>query len=88
VAQKKIPKMDPKRRGLIIVVDAAYPFDAGKHDLDKNENGFEMFADDPAHRVVQGKAGRNDSVGLHPELDRALGFHNLGFTLLHLSCFC
>jgi hypothetical protein len=57
--------MDPKRRGLIIVVDAAYPFDAGKHDLGKNEKGFEMFADDPVHRgVVQGKAGREDSVGL------------------------
>lgn len=39
MALKKIPMKDPKRRGLIIVVDAAYPFDAGKHDLDKNAKG-------------------------------------------------
>jgi predicted acylesterase/phospholipase RssA len=48
---KKIPKENPKKRGMIIVVDAAYPFDAGQHDLDNNRKGFEMFADDPA-RIV------------------------------------
>jgi len=48
---KKIPKEDPKRRGIIIVVDAAYSFDAGKHHLDQNQKGFEMFVDDPS-RIV------------------------------------
>jgi predicted acylesterase/phospholipase RssA len=45
---KKIPKMDPAKRGIIIVVDAAYSFDAGKHHLDQNKKGFEMFVDDPS----------------------------------------
>ena len=48
---KKIPKMDPTRRGIIIVVDAAYSFDAGKYHLDQNQKGFEMFVDDPS-RIV------------------------------------
>ena len=48
---KKIPKMDPTKRGMIIVVDAAYSFDVGKHPLDQNQKGFEMFVDDPS-RIV------------------------------------
>jgi predicted acylesterase/phospholipase RssA len=48
---KKIPKMDPAKRGIIIVVDAAYSFDAGRHHLDQNKKGFEMFLDDPS-RIV------------------------------------
>jgi len=48
---KKLPRDDPKKRGLIIVVDAAYPFDAGKYDLGKNKKGFEVFKEDPS-RVV------------------------------------
>jgi predicted acylesterase/phospholipase RssA len=48
---KKIPKEDPTKRGMIIVVDAAYPFDAGRHPLDQNKKGFEMFLDDPS-RIV------------------------------------
>ena len=48
---KKIPKNDPTQRGLIIVVDAAYPFDVGEHDLDRNKKGFEVFEKDPS-RIV------------------------------------
>jgi Patatin-like phospholipase len=60
---KKIPKEDPKKRGLIIVVDAAYPFEAGKHDLDRNKKGFELFADDPA-RIVGIMEGRANAYQL------------------------
>jgi hypothetical protein len=49
---KKIPKTDLKKRGVIPVVDAAYPFYACKHDLDKNKNSFEMFKKDPL-RIVE-----------------------------------
>jgi predicted acylesterase/phospholipase RssA len=48
---KKIPKTDPGKRGLIIVIDAAYPFETGQPDLDRNKKGFEVFADDPP-RIV------------------------------------
>ena len=48
---KKIPKMDLTKRGIIIVVDAAYSFDVGKHPLDQNQKGFEMFVEDPS-RIV------------------------------------
>jgi hypothetical protein len=39
------------KRGLIIVVDASYPFDEGDADLNTSEKGFEVFAHDPA-RIV------------------------------------
>jgi hypothetical protein len=32
---------------VITVVDAAYPFDVCKHDLDRNKNSFEMYKKDP-----------------------------------------
>jgi len=60
---KKIPKDDPKKRGLIIVVDAAYPFDAAKYDLDKNKKGFEVFKDDPS-RIVGIMEERADAYQL------------------------
>lgn len=48
-------KLNPNRpsakKGLIIVIDASYPFDEGAEDLNKNEKGFEVFADDPS-RIV------------------------------------
>ncbi len=48
-------KLNPNRpaakRGLILVIDASYPFDEGAEDLKKNEKGFEVFADDPS-RIV------------------------------------
>jgi predicted acylesterase/phospholipase RssA len=47
---KKIPR-DSTKRGLIVVIDAAYPFDAGKPELDKNKEGFEVFKEDPS-RIV------------------------------------
>lgn len=39
------------KQGLIIVIDAAFPFDVGESDLDKNEKGFQVFTDDPS-RIV------------------------------------
>lgn len=45
------PIHPPAQKGLIIVVDASYPFDEGGPDLDANEKGFEVFADDPS-RIV------------------------------------
>jgi len=47
---KKIPQ-GSNTRGLIIVVDTSFPFDAGGPSLDKNEKGFEVFRDDPS-RIV------------------------------------
>ncbi len=48
-------KLNPTRpaakRGLIIVIDASYPFDEGGADLNNNEKGFEVFAHDPS-RIV------------------------------------
>jgi len=38
-------------QGLIIVIDAAFPFDVGESDLDRNEKGFQVFTDDPS-RIV------------------------------------
>lgn len=48
---KKIPKGDPRKRGLIIVIDAAFPFETDKHSLDRNPKGFEVFTGDPS-RIV------------------------------------
>lgn len=39
------------KRGLIIVIDASYPFDEGDVDLNTSEKGFEVFAHDPS-RIV------------------------------------
>ncbi|HMK22228.1 MAG TPA: patatin-like phospholipase family protein [Terriglobales bacterium] len=39
------------KRGLILVIDASFPFDEGDTSLDNNEKGFEVFADDPS-RIV------------------------------------
>ncbi|HEY7533883.1 MAG TPA: patatin-like phospholipase family protein [Nitrospiraceae bacterium] len=47
---KKIPQGSSKR-GLIIVIDTSFPFDAGSTELDRNEKGFEVFRDDPS-RIV------------------------------------
>lgn len=47
---KKIPP-DSTRKGLIIVIDASYPFDATGLELDTNDKGFEVFKDDPS-RIV------------------------------------
>ncbi|HEY7204571.1 MAG TPA: patatin-like phospholipase family protein [Methylomirabilota bacterium] len=47
---KKIPRDSP-RRGLIIVVDAAFPFDANQAFLDGNRRGYQVFRNDPS-RIV------------------------------------
>jgi predicted acylesterase/phospholipase RssA len=47
----KIPVGQSQKRGLIIVIDASYPFDAGKLDLDYKNKGFSLFANDPS-RIV------------------------------------
>lgn len=48
----KLNPAHPKaKRGLIIVIDASYPFDEGAADLNEKEKGFEVFADDPS-RIV------------------------------------
>jgi predicted acylesterase/phospholipase RssA len=47
---KKIPP-DSTKKGLIIVIDASYPFDATGIELDTNAKGFEVFKDDPS-RIV------------------------------------
>lgn len=48
-------KLNPNRsvakKGLIIVIDASYPFDEGSVDLNEKDKGFEVFADDPS-RIV------------------------------------
>jgi predicted acylesterase/phospholipase RssA len=45
------PSHPTAKKGLIIVIDASYPFDEGAEDLNKNDKGFEVFADDPS-RIV------------------------------------
>ena len=47
---KKIPRGSTKR-GLIIVIDAAFPFDSNAEFLEKNKRGFQVFKKDPA-RIV------------------------------------
>jgi predicted acylesterase/phospholipase RssA len=47
---KKIPRGSSKR-GLIIVIDAAFPFDANQAFLDGNRRGFQVFRNDPS-RIV------------------------------------
>jgi predicted acylesterase/phospholipase RssA len=48
----KLNPAQPKaKRGLILVIDASYPFDEGAADLNEKEKGFEVFADDPS-RIV------------------------------------
>ena len=47
---KKIPQGSSKR-GLIIVIDTSFPFDAHEDELNNNEKGFEVFKDDPS-RIV------------------------------------
>ena len=48
----KLNPAHPKAaRGLVIVIDASYPFDEGAADLSDKEKGFEVFAEDPA-RIV------------------------------------
>jgi predicted acylesterase/phospholipase RssA len=47
---KKIPRGSTKR-GLIIVIDAAFPFDANAEFLDTNKRGFQVFKKDPS-RIV------------------------------------
>lgn len=42
---------DPAKRGIIIVIDASYPFEVGNAELDEAKKGFAVFANDPA-RVV------------------------------------
>lgn len=49
---KKLNPADPSsKRGLIIVIDASYPFDEGSPELNETDKGFEVFADDPS-RIV------------------------------------
>jgi patatin-like phospholipase len=45
------PQRPSAKRGLILVIDASFPFDEGGEDLNDNEKGFEVFADDPS-RIV------------------------------------
>ena len=47
---KKIPP-DSTKKGLIIVIDASYPFGATGLELDTSPKGFEVFKDDPS-RIV------------------------------------
>ena len=47
---KRIPRGSPKR-GLIIVIDAAFPFSINKTVLDSDKKGFEVFKQDPG-RIV------------------------------------
>ncbi len=47
---KKIPRGSSKR-GLIIVIDAAFPFNANKSVLDSGRKGFQVFRRDPG-RIV------------------------------------
>jgi predicted acylesterase/phospholipase RssA len=47
---KKIPQ-GSSRKGLIIVIDTSFPFDANAGQLDNSEKGFELFKDDPS-RIV------------------------------------
>lgn len=47
---KKIPQ-GSSRKGLIIVIDTSFPFDANAGELDNSEKGFEVFTDDPS-RIV------------------------------------
>ena len=47
---KKIPKGSPKR-GLIIVIDSAFPFDANAEVLATNPRGYQVFKRDPS-RIV------------------------------------
>lgn len=45
------PNHPTAKRGLILVIDASYPFDEGAEDLNTNEKGFKVFIDDPS-RIV------------------------------------
>src|SRR5215831_216208 len=45
------PNHSAAKRGLILVIDASFPFDEGDANLNNNEKGFEVFADDPS-RIV------------------------------------
>ncbi|ULA64195.1 MAG: PNPLA domain-containing protein [Nitrospira sp.] len=45
------PAHSKAARGLVIVIDASYPFDEGASDLSESEKGFEVFIDDPS-RIV------------------------------------
>jgi hypothetical protein len=45
------PQRPAAKRGLILVIDASFPFDEGGADLNDKEKGFEVFADDPS-RIV------------------------------------
>lgn len=45
------PQRPSAKRGLILVIDASFPFDEGDPDLNNKEKGFEVFADDPS-RIV------------------------------------
>lgn len=47
---KKIPQ-DSAKRGLIIVIDASFPFEATGFELDTSDKGFGVFKDDPS-RIV------------------------------------
>ena len=48
-------KLNPNRpaakKGLIIVIDASFPFDEGSAELDEKDKGFDVFAEDPS-RIV------------------------------------
>ena len=45
------PSHPTAKKGLIIVIDASYPFDEGSSDLDRKAKGFDVFIDDPS-RIV------------------------------------
>ena len=49
--KKLHPAHPTAKKGLILVIDASYPFDEGNTDLDHKEKGFGVFADDPS-RIV------------------------------------
>jgi predicted acylesterase/phospholipase RssA len=49
--KKLNPSHPTAKKGLIIAIDASYPFSEGTEDLNKNNKGFDVFVDEPA-RIV------------------------------------
>ena len=58
------PNLPSAKKGLILVIDASFPFDEGGADLNNNEKGFEVFADDLLG-VLQ--RGQPDEHGSHEQ---------------------
>lgn len=65
---RKIPKdINSSKRGLIIVIDTSYPFNAGEKALDSNKEGFEVFKNDPSRIVgiMEGRANAYQTLLWH-----------------------